>query len=137
MNAAANQLSTLGNIKGGVMQETNDTTGEIAPDLLEAAFDLYKQTHSPVKRELVKKLAAALPGRGDKAYGAAFGCVHHLFDNACQMAFRWANENPPGAEIDDVAINQVFLGELSMKVPGFSPNQYAEALGYAFENSIF
>jgi hypothetical protein len=53
------------------------------------------------------------------------------------MAFRWANENPPGAEIDDVAINQVFLGELSMKVPGFSPNQYAEALGYAFENSIF
>lgn len=121
------------------MQETNETNhpGGAAPDLLEAAFDLYKQNHSPVKRELIKKLSASLPGRGEKAYAAAFGAVHHLFDNACQIAFRWANENPPGAEIDDMAINQVFIGELTHKAPGFSHDQYSEALTYAFENSIF
>lgn len=120
------------------MQETNENpTGAVAADILEAAFDLYKETQSPVKRELIKKLAAALPGRGEKAYAAAFACIHNLFDNACQIAFRWANENPPGAEIDDIAINQVFMEELTRRAPGFSAKQYGEALNYAFESSIF
>ena len=126
------------------MQETNDNTAEtantvepVATDLLLVAFDVYQQSSRPVKRETIKKLSAALPGRGEKEYSEAWTQISTLFDNACKLAFTWANENPPGAEIDNLVIDQVFLEELERRVPGFSSEQYSQALGYGFENGIF
>ncbi len=82
-------------------------------------------------------MAQALPGLTERQYASAWNQVHLLFEQACKMAFRWANENPAGAEIDLNMIERIFLEELATKCQGFTREQYRVALAHGFDRGIF
>ena len=106
--------------------------------LVNAAFELFRAESDDLSRkDAIKRLTDLIPGYTDRQYTSAWTKVRALFDNACRMVFRWATENPPGATFELPDKNRIFLNELTRVCGGFTEEQYAEALEYAFEKSIF
>ncbi len=112
--------------------ESND-----AFDVLQVAFRIYSADKSPNRKECLKKLAADYPGMNERQYADAWGRVDQLFEQSCKLAFRWANENPAGTEIDEEIIETIFLDELARKCQGFTKEQYKFALNRGFDRGIF
>lgn len=110
-----------------------DNDGEI----IATAFRIYGVEQTPSRRECLKSMAQEVPGLSDRQYASAWNQVHLLFEQACKMAFRWANENPAGAEIDLDTIEHLFLDELAGKCQGFTREQYRAALVHGFDRGIF
>jgi len=106
-------------------------------ELLHAAFRLYGAADKPNRRECMKQLAQAVPGYSEREYTHAWNRVSVLYEYACKLAFRWANENPPGATIESNVVEAIFMDEIAGKCQGFSPEEYAVALTYGFERGIF
>ena len=106
-------------------------------DVLSAAFTIYMEAEKPTKRDFVKKLGAAVPGLDAKEYEQAWTRVSNLFEQSCKLAFRWANENSPGSEIDISLIENVFINEIARKCQGFTYAEYSKALTYGFDRGIF
>lgn len=119
--------------KGSV--EGNPKKGKA--DVLSAAFDIYLEHEKITRKEFMKKIAAAVPDLSDKEYDQAWTRVSNLFDQACRLAFRWANENEPGAEIDFSVVENLFVTEIAKKCQGFTFSEYSRALSYGFEKGIF
>lgn len=121
------------------MSETGEVAAKKPPssDVLSAAFKIYESAEKPSKKDFVKKLKAAAPGFDDKEYEQAWTRVSNLFEQACKLAFRWANENSPGAEIDLSLIENVFINEIARKCQGFTYAEYSRALTYGFDRGIF
>lgn len=106
-------------------------------DILSIAFEIYLASEKPTKKEMVKKLTAAVPELDAKEYEQAWNRVNGLFEQSCKLAFRWANENVPGSEIDMNLIENVFINEIARKCQGFTYAEYAKALTYGFDRGIF
>lgn len=110
--------------------------GSAIRDLMRAGFDLYMSADCDHK-QLSNKLQSQMPGHQIDDYQSASRKVIDLFDLACKLAFRWANENAPGVQIDESTLEDIFLQELASKVNGFSYEQYRRALHYGFDRAIF
>ena len=106
-------------------------------DVLSAAFKIYEGAEKPTKRDFIKKLKVEASGFDDKEYEQAWARVSNLFEQACKLAFRWANENTPGSEIDLSLIENVFINEIARKCQGFTYAEYSRALTYGFDRGIF
>ncbi len=119
------------------MQNLNEGDESKEFDVLQVAFRIYSAEKSPVRKECLKRLAVDYPGLNERQYADTWGRVDALFEQSCQLAFRWANENPAGAEIDEDIIENVFLDELARKCRGFTNDQYKFALIHGFDRSIF
>ena len=120
------------------MQQSQDSAVDSGnADILRAALALYTASDKPNRKEGLKQLALAVPGHDERDYTHAWNQVSMLFEYACKLAFRWANENPPGALIDTNVIEQIFMDEIVSKCRGFQRDDYAQALSYGFERSIF
>lgn len=121
------------------MSEAGEATAKKPPhgDVLSSAFKIYESSEKPAKRDFVKKLKAEAPGFDDKEYEQAWTRVSNLFEQSCTMAFRWANENAPGSEIDLSLIENVFINEIARKCQGFTYAEYSRALNYGFDRGIF
>jgi len=120
------------------MQQPSDQAVETdIAELLHAAFSLYGAADKPTRRECLKQLAQAVPGYSEREYTHAWNRVNMLYEYACKLAFRWANENPPGAVIDSNVVEAIFMEEIMSKCHGFKQEEYAMALNYGFERSIF
>lgn len=107
------------------------------PQLLRVAFSVFISNGQSSNREFLKKVSAAAPGYSKEQYGSVCKRVVELFEHACRYAFRWANENSPGATIDDTVITEVFLDDLARDCAGFTWDEYAQALTYGFDHGIF
>lgn len=105
-------------------------------DLMRAGFDLYMVADYDQK-QLSRALETQMPGHQASDYQSAARKVVDLFDLACKLAFRWANENAPGVQIDESTLEDIFLQELASKANGFSYDQYRRALNYGFDRAIF
>jgi len=120
------------------MQQPQDPAVENdVAEILHAAFKLYGAADKPNRKECLKQLAVAVPGYTEREYTHAWNQVSVLFEHACKLAFRWANENPPGAIIDSNVVEAIFMEEITMKCKGFSTEEYCEALTYGFDRGIF
>lgn len=108
-----------------------------ASDILSVAFEIYLNEEKPVKKAFVKQLSQAVPGLDNKEYEQTWTRVSNLFEQACKLAFRWANENSPGSEIDISLIENIFINEIARKCQGFTYAEYAKALDYGFDRGIF
>ena len=106
-------------------------------EVLRAALTLYEAAEKPVFKEFIKQMHRAEPGYEEAEYEKAWIMVSALHEHACHLAFRWANENPPGAVIDSRVIDSIFLEEIQTTCPGFTTDEYSRALGYGFERGIF
>jgi len=120
------------------MQNLNEEEKkDVSFEVLQVAFGIYKSQESPGRKDCLKKMAAQLPGLTERQYADAWNRVDLLFEQSCKLAFRWANENPAGAEIDEDLIEQLFLDELARKCRGFTKEQYKSALDHGFDRGIF
>lgn len=120
------------------MQEQNqDLAGEDGLEILQAAFKIYGSPETPNRKECLRLMASQVPGLSERQYASAWNRVNLLYEQACKLAFRWANENPPGAEIDEIVVEQVFLDEIARKCSGFTRAQYIGALLHGFDRGIF
>ncbi len=120
------------------MQEQNQSlAGEDGLEILQVAFSIYGSPETPSRKECLRLMAKQLPGLSERQYASAWNRVNLLYEQACKLAFRWANENPPGAEIDEEVVESIFLDEIARKCHGFTRDQYRGALMYGFDRGIF
>lgn len=87
--------------------------------------------------KFLKQLKERLPGYKDAEYTSARERVNKLFDTACKIAFRWVNENRPGAEFELPDRDGKVLYELKELCESFSDDEYNTALEYGFQKTIF
>ena len=107
-------------------------------ELLDAAFMLYAECPDEVTRkDAVSLLKERTPGFTDRQYRTAWNRVRTLYDNACRLVFRWANENKPGTTFDLPDTDRIFLDDLCELSRGFDDDQYEIALEYGFRTAIF
>lgn len=120
------------------MQEQNQSlAGEDGLEILQVAFSIYGSPETPSRKECLRLMAKQLPGLSEREYASAWNRVNLLYEQACKLAFRWANENPPGAEIDEEVVESIFLDEIARKCQGFTRDQYRGALMHGFDRGIF
>lgn len=102
-----------------------------------AAFKLFHEQKGPVEAKFMKLLREKEPGHWDDEYDEACKKVQSLFSVACKLAFRWGDENPPGAVFEIPDRHRVLIDELAQEVAGFSESEYNTALEYGFQTTIF
>lgn len=120
------------------MQEQNQgLASDDGLEILQVAFNIYGSPVTPSRKECLRLMASQMPGLSERQYASAWNRVNLLYEQACKLAFRWANENPPGAEIEEEVVETVFLDEIARKCQGFTREQYRGALMYGFDRGIF
>jgi hypothetical protein len=124
-------------VEEAMQEQSQSLAGDDGLEILQVAFKIYGSPETPNRKECLRLMASQLPGLSEREYASAWNRVNLLYEQACKLAFRWANENPPGAEIDEEVVEQVFLDEIARKCQGFTRAQYRGALMHGFDRGIF
>lgn len=112
--------------------------GSSEPDLrflVNQAVNLRIKDFSNSK--FLKQMKERFPGYKDADYTATRERVNKLFDTACKIAFRWVNDNNPGAEFELPDRDGKVLYELKELCEDFTDDEYNLALEYGFQKTIF
>jgi len=105
--------------------------------LLQAGVEIFHEKKGPAKVEFLRLLRQKTPGHWDDEYEEAHKKVETLFKHACKLAFRWGDENPPGATFEIPDKHRVLIDELAQGAEGFTEVEYNLALEYGFSTTIF